>query len=357
MLGRSGLMASSVSHLQRQHQQQYNQSAFLPGRFGQPAKDSDSSDGQHQQAFSVLSDLQLRRQTSDETVRTSSSSASLPSSPVVSKNNFLSDTCEDNLLVRASSLEEVSPFAQSINPDAHAAGGHHSGPGGSVISLMKPVTSGELGSDGDQSAPLPFQPPRSEECRDTTRGRPSNFAPTPNRRVRGQQSSHSPPRIEMSALHQHRSRSLLHDSSAAGGSSSRYFPSSVTSSRNDLPSVLLSVLRAENIDYENDFYWLAKFNHERRHNPQLLEQSLMRHSMAQQQEGDSFSPVMRSSVGVDMGDIYGTASASGVFMGSNSLVVDAHGDASAAQPRQHQQQYGDPFSPPGRRSALQWAAW
>ena len=30
------------------------------------------------------------------------------------------------------------------------------------------------------------------------------------------------------------------------------------SSRGDLPSVLRSVFKQENIDYENDFYWLGK---------------------------------------------------------------------------------------------------
>jgi hypothetical protein len=38
--------------------------------------------------------------------------------------------------------------------------------------------------------------------------------------------------------------------------------------------VLLSVLRQENIDYENDFYWLNKFQKERMRDPSKLERSL-----------------------------------------------------------------------------------
>jgi len=43
-----------------------------------------------------------------------------------------------------------------------------------------------------------------------------------------------------------------------------------------VPSVLRSVLKQENIDFENDFYWLSKFQQERRHNPEEMEQSLQR---------------------------------------------------------------------------------
>jgi hypothetical protein len=37
-------------------------------------------------------------------------------------------------------------------------------------------------------------------------------------------------------------------------------------SRNNLPSVLMSILKQENIDFENDFYWLNKFQQEKHRN-------------------------------------------------------------------------------------------
>lgn len=46
-------------------------------------------------------------------------------------------------------------------------------------------------------------------------------------------------------------------------------------SRDDLPSVLLSILRQENIDYENDFYWMAQFHAERRRDPAAVERSIL----------------------------------------------------------------------------------
>ena len=47
------------------------------------------------------------------------------------------------------------------------------------------------------------------------------------------------------------------------------------SSRENLPSVLLSILKQENIDYENDFYWLAQFHADRRRDPAGLERSII----------------------------------------------------------------------------------
>jgi hypothetical protein len=46
-------------------------------------------------------------------------------------------------------------------------------------------------------------------------------------------------------------------------------------SRDNLPSVLLSILRQENIDYENDFYWMAQFQADRRRDPVGLEKSIV----------------------------------------------------------------------------------
>lgn len=151
------------------------------------------------------------------------------------------------------------------------------------------------------------------------------------RRNRSGDSTASPRRIEMSHLRQNRSRSLLYDSVAAtsvAGGGSHMYASSVDGfgSGGDMPSVLMSVLRAENIDYENDFYWLNKFNHERRHRPQSLEQSMQKQMQRQHQQslgGGAFSPnIMRGSAAglrlhsssspsteMHMQDIYGTASA------------------------------------------------
>jgi hypothetical protein len=43
---------------------------------------------------------------------------------------------------------------------------------------------------------------------------------------------------------------------------------------NNIPSILRSIMKQENIDYENDFYWQNKFRQERRKNPVFLEKSL-----------------------------------------------------------------------------------
>jgi hypothetical protein len=42
----------------------------------------------------------------------------------------------------------------------------------------------------------------------------------------------------------------------------------------ELPSVLLSVFQKQNIDYQNDFYWLAKFKEDRFSNRNDVEKSL-----------------------------------------------------------------------------------
>lgn len=43
----------------------------------------------------------------------------------------------------------------------------------------------------------------------------------------------------------------------------------------DIPQVLRSILRNENIDYENDFYWMAKFRKDRMADPDSLERSCL----------------------------------------------------------------------------------
>lgn len=46
-------------------------------------------------------------------------------------------------------------------------------------------------------------------------------------------------------------------------------------SASELPQILLSVLREQNIDYQNDFYWLARFHAEKQRQPRELEQSML----------------------------------------------------------------------------------
>jgi autophagy-related protein 9 len=70
-----------------------------------------------------------------------------------------------------------------------------------------------------------------------------------------------------------------------GGQSPRTRPSighirpdatTATSRNNNLPSVLRSILKQENIDYENDFYWLNRFQQERKSlGPSEMEKSLL----------------------------------------------------------------------------------
>lgn len=98
---------------------------------------------------------------------------------------------------------------------------------------------------------------------------------------------HAAAATRTSALHSvvmHESRYLGSRSLMAGqgssGSSSICEPSSRsrmgTGTTTHLPSsVLMSILRQENIDYENDFYWIQKFHHERLRDPVSLERSLL----------------------------------------------------------------------------------
>lgn len=43
----------------------------------------------------------------------------------------------------------------------------------------------------------------------------------------------------------------------------------------DLPDVLRSVLREQNIDFHNDFYWLNRYHAERQRNPEEMDRSLI----------------------------------------------------------------------------------
>merc|ERR1711991_159982 len=82
-------------------------------------------------------------------------------------------------------------------------------------------------------------------------------------------------------------RDLL-DKSTGGQSASAAFasfsaspnqPVATDSMLADLPSVLMSIMKQENIDYHNDFYWLTKFQQQRKADPVLFENSLQLSSM------------------------------------------------------------------------------
>ena len=45
-------------------------------------------------------------------------------------------------------------------------------------------------------------------------------------------------------------------------------------SRNDMPAILRSILKQENIDYQNDFYWMNRFQQERMRDPETFEKSM-----------------------------------------------------------------------------------
>lgn len=73
--------------------------------------------------------------------------------------------------------------------------------------------------------------------------------------------------VSTSPRGQQSSRLDIHSTNYSSGNSS--------TGRRDLPGVLRSILKKENIDYENDFYWLTKFQHEKKRNPAALERSLL----------------------------------------------------------------------------------
>jgi hypothetical protein len=52
----------------------------------------------------------------------------------------------------------------------------------------------------------------------------------------------------------------------------------------ELPDVLLSVLREQNIDYRNDFYWLNRFHAENRQNPVEMGRSILQFRQQQHQQ-------------------------------------------------------------------------
>jgi hypothetical protein len=44
--------------------------------------------------------------------------------------------------------------------------------------------------------------------------------------------------------------------------------------RNDMPSILRSILKQENIDYQNDFYWMNRFQQDKMRDPEQFEKSM-----------------------------------------------------------------------------------
>lgn len=97
---------------------------------------------------------------------------------------------------------------------------------------------------------------------------------------------------------------------------SSYFSSQLQSSSQAataaaMPSVLRSILRQENIDYENDFYWLNKFQKERVKNPEELEKSLLlqsKMSMSNNEYNYSNSSMMASDALTMDSDLFNTLS-------------------------------------------------
>lgn len=146
-----------------------------------------------------------------------------------------------------------------------------------VMSAKRSVSEGDMDSDlGDTMSPI---------IHDDNARAPAAFKT--NRALPGS----LPVQIEMSAMAQstsasvradQESRSRMRAFSHSGAGRSLFHSNSQSAyqqrSRGDIPSVLLSILRQENIDYENDFYWLTQFHAEKRRDPTGLEKSLLVHS-------------------------------------------------------------------------------
>lgn len=347
------MLLSVASHTYQQPHQQFR-GGFVPGRFGQPMDKTESSeDG-----------LSEQQRSHSEIMH--SSGGSLPSSPVVSKSTLLGGSHEN--VMRAGSMDEdniISPFAQSAVPDAMTSSS-------SAGMFQTSVTSNV---NGFPTLPMPQMRAMVSDdsivCDPDDKGLPLESAHHSNiemtyRPGNNPRNPHGPRGVEnsgecrplslmspvatRSGLYPRRGRSLLNDSAASTAHMSSRFSNN---SRADL-RLLMSVLKAENIDFENDYYWMNKFHHDKVNHPQQLEKSLLQHSQRKMQQQEDYSPVLRS-YGGTMQDIYGTESASGIFIGSNSF-GDIHA-AAAADPAfaygvpPHQQHFyksndAGSFSPP-----------
>ena len=76
-------------------------------------------------------------------------------------------------------------------------------------------------------------------------------------------SKYDEPRSSEYSPTEHPSRYPFHGSLTAGGGGGASSQFHQQSGYCDMPSVLRSILKAENIDYRNDHYWLTKFHHGR----------------------------------------------------------------------------------------------
>lgn len=301
---------------------------------------------------SVINENRAESQDSGDTDlhKSASDSSEIPTSPIVSSggghlNTVISGENIGRLDSRDSAdvHDEISPFANpppGTSMVAPIAPFPHSGNNLSIVSpgLTQSAVSGESvgpGANSDNSGSA------GGGVHIGTGIDTSNFPTRRHHRVlQTHRSSNdaSPPRIEMSILNSNRSRSLFPENagnsnySGSVGGSRFYNNRSYTNNNGELPSVLLSVLRQEHIDYENDFYWMTRFHHDKLHNPRELEQSLAYHSQMHSTSGDNapFSPV------VGMQDIY--AANSGMFAASGSNVFGDARQSQQQQPFQQQQQ-------------------
>jgi hypothetical protein len=70
-------------------------------------------------------------------------------------------------------------------------------------------------------------------------------------------------------------------------------------SRNDMPSILRSILKEENIDYQNDFYWMNRFKEERMKDPENFDKSLNQSIMNMSRNGLNGASTMEGSMFLD----------------------------------------------------------
>jgi hypothetical protein len=107
------------------------------------------------------------------------------------------------------------------------------------------------------------------------------------------------------------------------------FDANSASFRHGMPSILRSVLKQEGIEYENDFYWMSRFNQERARCPEALERSLchsLQHSL--QLRNGPHSVRMAQSTGLPDDD-----STLGLGFGSNVLNALESSNFTFASPR------------------------
>jgi hypothetical protein len=70
-------------------------------------------------------------------------------------------------------------------------------------------------------------------------------------------------------------------------------------SRHDMPSILRSILKEENIDYQNDFYWMNRFKEERMRDPENFDRSLNQSMLNMSRTGLNGASTMEGSMFLD----------------------------------------------------------